>query len=78
MDETILNINERIHVQDYNTILTNGTKHLLIDVRPKIQYEICSLSDSVHIPIEELENKIDQVKEMMSEKEITSDNGKND
>jgi adenylyltransferase/sulfurtransferase len=58
-------------------LINNGKEHLLVDVRPKIQYSICSLPDSLHIPIEELESKMDTVKEAMKQKNISDKDGKN-
>lgn len=71
-------MDERVNVHEYKDILTNGTNHLLIDVRPEIQYGICSLPNSVHIPIDELDKRMNQVKQAMTEKKVTSDNGIND
>lgn len=76
MDETILRADERINVQQYKEILDKGENHLLIDVRPKIQFGICSLPNSIHIPIEELEKKLDQVKQVKQEKKVKDENGK--
>jgi adenylyltransferase/sulfurtransferase len=47
----------------------------LIDVRPKVQFGICSLPNSVHIPIDELEKRIDEVKQVMTEKNVQDENG---
>jgi adenylyltransferase/sulfurtransferase len=42
-----------------------GTPHILIDVREAVQYEICSLSNSLNIPLKDLPNKIEEVKELL-------------
>ncbi|KAI8085594.1 hypothetical protein BDF21DRAFT_486715 [Thamnidium elegans] len=76
VDETILKADERINVHQYKDILDKGENHLLIDVRPKIQFGICSLSNSIHVPIEELEKKLDQVKQVKEEKKVKDENGK--
>lgn len=47
-----------------------------MDVRPKIQFSICSLPNSLHIPIEELESKMDIVKDEMEQKKISDKDGK--
>lgn len=46
-----------------------------MDVRPEIQYDICSLPNSVHIPIEELDKRMDEIKQFMHEKDVNDDNG---
>ncbi|KAG2234259.1 hypothetical protein INT48_002849 [Thamnidium elegans] len=76
VDETILKADERINVHQYKDILDKGENHLLIDVRPKIQFGICSLSNSIHVPIEELEKKLDQVKQVKEENKVKDENGK--
>eukprot|EP01132_Coremiostelium_polycephalum_P002598 gene2598-3219_t len=57
-----------ITVNQYNEILEKQLDHLLIDVRPKIQYEICSLPNSLNIPIEEIHKpeSIELIKETVS------------
>lgn len=40
-------VTERISVQSYKEILDHNTKHTLVDVRPKEQFEICSLPNSL-------------------------------
>ncbi|KAI9782454.1 MAG: Urmylation protein [Geoglossum umbratile] len=49
----ILNPSERITVQDYNTILNQQKPdhHLLIDTREPTHFQLCSLQDSVNVPI---------------------------
>jgi len=42
-------------VEQYSTILKSSTKHILLDVRPKNQFEICSLPNSHNIPIEDID-----------------------
>lgn len=46
-----------------------------MDVRPTIQYGICNFPNSVHIPIEELDKRIDEVKQAMTEKNVQDENG---
>ncbi|KAI9481271.1 MAG: hypothetical protein EXX96DRAFT_566085 [Benjaminiella poitrasii] len=69
VDEKLLGPEERMSVQEYRKQCEKD--HLLIDVRPIIQFGICSLPNSVNIPIDQIENKMDQVKEMMKEKHLT-------
>lgn len=41
-----------------------------------MQFGICALPDSLHIPIDDLEKNIDKVKTAMEEKQITDKDGK--
>lgn len=91
MDEVILKREERIDVdvrfffytkektnmflKEYNEIIEKGKPHLLVDVRPKIQYDICHLPNSLHIPIEELPKEMHKVKEAMKEQNVTDKDG---
>lgn len=47
---------------EYNSIRDKSTPHVLLDVRVRQQYEICSLRDSVNIPLGELETRMEEVK----------------
>ncbi|KAI8337844.1 hypothetical protein EDC96DRAFT_450210 [Choanephora cucurbitarum] len=76
VEETLLAREERVNAQEYNTIVQSGKPHLLVDVRPEVQYGICRLPDSLHIPIEQLDKRIDQVKQAIKEKNVTDKDGK--
>ena len=53
----ILTDNERITAREYQSILQNNSKrHLLLDVRDKVQFNICHLGGSINIPILDLES----------------------
>jgi adenylyltransferase/sulfurtransferase len=39
-----------------------------------VQFNICSLPNSVHIPIEEFSARLDDIKEMKSSQHISNDN----
>ncbi|CEG69365.1 hypothetical protein RMATCC62417_05452 [Rhizopus microsporus] len=71
VSEHLLKREERIDVDEYDDILKNKRPHVLLDVRPKVQYDICHLPNSIHIPIDELDNKMDKVKEAMKEYKVT-------
>ncbi|KAM9316711.1 adenylyltransferase and sulfurtransferase MOCS3 [Gastrophryne carolinensis] len=53
----LLTRDERISVQEYKNILAEKIQHLLIDVRPQVEVDICHLKHSVHIPLSHLEDK---------------------
>jgi adenylyltransferase/sulfurtransferase len=46
----VLEPEERISALDYSVLLKSGKKHILVDVREKVQFDICSLDGSINIP----------------------------
>lgn len=65
---TLINHNFHITCRDYKrSILDNKVHHILIDVRMKHQFAICSLRHSINIPLED----IIQNKEKVYEKLVT-------
>ncbi|XP_066461377.1 adenylyltransferase and sulfurtransferase MOCS3 [Eleutherodactylus coqui] len=52
----LLSSEERMTVQLYKRILDDKVPHLLIDVRPQPEVDICRLEHSVHIPLSQLED----------------------
>ncbi|CAB1431589.1 unnamed protein product [Pleuronectes platessa] len=53
----LLSGNQRITVQDYKSILDNAEPHLLLDVRPLVEVDICHLPFSLNIPLSRLEER---------------------
>ncbi|XP_029449959.1 adenylyltransferase and sulfurtransferase MOCS3 isoform X2 [Rhinatrema bivittatum] len=53
----LLSKEERISAPEYKKILDEQVPHLLIDVRPQVEVDICRLPHSVHIPLCKLERK---------------------
>ncbi|XP_058605742.1 adenylyltransferase and sulfurtransferase MOCS3 [Onychostoma macrolepis] len=53
----LLTKEQRVSVQEYKAILDSSTPHLLLDVRPKVEVDICHLPISINIPLSSLENK---------------------
>ena len=41
----------RISVQEYQVIIKEKKTHILLDVRETVQFNICSLPNSIHIPL---------------------------
>ncbi|KAG8444505.1 hypothetical protein GDO86_009607 [Hymenochirus boettgeri] len=56
----LLSSEERLSVQEYKTILDDRVPHILLDVRPQPEYDICRLAHSVHIPLNRLEEKTEK------------------
>ncbi|KAI3367870.1 hypothetical protein L3Q82_026703 [Scortum barcoo] len=53
----LLSRDQRITVQDYKSIIDNAELHLLLDVRPLVEVDICHLPHSLNIPLSSLEER---------------------
>ncbi|KAB0339263.1 hypothetical protein FD754_024022 [Muntiacus muntjak] len=51
----LLSPEERISVMDCKRLLDSGAPHLLLDVRPQVEVDICRLPHALHIPLKRLE-----------------------
>ncbi|XP_068113531.1 adenylyltransferase and sulfurtransferase MOCS3-like [Hyperolius riggenbachi] len=51
----LLRSEERLTVHQYQKLLEDRIPHLLIDVRPIVEVDICRLEHSIHIPLHHLE-----------------------
>lgn len=60
----ILKDEDRISPNTYRGICQQKEPHLLLDVRPAIEFEICHLNESVNIPFDELHkpNSLEKLK----------------
>jgi len=61
INEKRLSPEERITCVEYKKIVKNGEDHVLLDVREKVQFEICSLPHSLHIPLNQLEPHMEEI-----------------
>ncbi|KAM9120815.1 adenylyltransferase and sulfurtransferase MOCS3 [Pangshura tecta] len=53
----LLSSEQRISVEEYKKLLDEQVPHILIDVRPQVEVDICYLVHSIHIPLSKLEGK---------------------
>ncbi|XP_042555171.1 adenylyltransferase and sulfurtransferase MOCS3 [Dipodomys spectabilis] len=53
----LLSPEERVSVTDYKRLLDSGAPHLLLDVRPQVEVDICRLPHALHIPLKHLERR---------------------
>ncbi|XP_004322849.3 adenylyltransferase and sulfurtransferase MOCS3 [Tursiops truncatus] len=53
----LLKPEERISVVDYKRLLDSGSPHVLLDVRPPVEVDLCRLPHSLHIPLKHLERR---------------------
>ncbi|NXK98906.1 MOCS3 sulfurtransferase, partial [Formicarius rufipectus] len=50
----LLPAEDRISVEQYKGLLEAGVPHVLLDVRPRVEVEICRLQHALHIPLRDL------------------------
>ncbi|KAF6088646.1 molybdenum cofactor synthesis 3 [Phyllostomus discolor] len=53
----LLSPEERVSVTDYKRLLDSGSPHVLLDVRPQVEVDICRLPHALHIPLKQLERR---------------------
>ncbi|KAG0336402.1 Molybdenum cofactor synthesis protein 3, partial [Podila horticola] len=61
-DLLLIPFDERLTCENYKQIVDNQLPHLVLDVREKVQFDICSLPESLHIPLKNLPKEIEQIK----------------
>ncbi|CAG8596272.1 7599_t:CDS:2, partial [Ambispora leptoticha] len=61
----LLGKEERINPKEYAAIRAQKTRHILLDVREKVQFEICHLPDSINIPLRELPERLEEIRKAL-------------
>jgi adenylyltransferase/sulfurtransferase len=51
-----------VSCKDYYTLQLSKTDHILLDVRVKQQFDLCSLKGAMNIELANLENKLDEIR----------------
>ncbi|XP_041668762.1 adenylyltransferase and sulfurtransferase MOCS3 [Cheilinus undulatus] len=64
----LLSRDQRITVQDYKSIMDNAEPHLLLDVRPPVEVDICHLPFSLNISLSSLEERKSEHIQLLQEK----------
>ncbi|ORX46302.1 hypothetical protein DM01DRAFT_330557 [Hesseltinella vesiculosa] len=77
ISQSLLAMDERVSVKEYHSFVNSGQPHLLVDVRPSLQIDICSLPHSVNIPIDELDKRVPEIKQMMKLQQLEGKDRKN-
>jgi len=72
----VLDAEDRILVKAYHQCVAEDKPHLLLDVREPVQYEICQLPGSLHIPLRQLKRRVEEVKHEMESRNIEGSEGK--
>ncbi|CAO3628238.1 unnamed protein product [Cunninghamella blakesleeana] len=70
VSQSLLRPDERITAAGYKNIIDQGNPHILIDVRPTLQLDICKLPNSLDIPIDELDKRIGEVQSAIKENNL--------
>jgi adenylyltransferase/sulfurtransferase len=53
-----------ISCTDYNKVRKQGVPHILLDVRVKQQFDMCSIDGAINIPLAELGNQLDRLEDL--------------
>ncbi|KAF7704415.1 hypothetical protein HF521_021487 [Silurus meridionalis] len=64
----LLSAEQRVSVQEYKSIVDCSTPHLLLDVRPEVEVDICHLPVSINIPLASLEDQKTEHIHLLKEK----------
>lgn len=72
----LLDADDRILVEAYRQCVAEEQPHLLLDVREPVQYEICHLPGSLHIPLRHLKKRIDEVQQEIETRKLHASDGK--
>ncbi|XP_037096455.1 adenylyltransferase and sulfurtransferase MOCS3 isoform X1 [Syngnathus acus] len=64
----LLSRDQRITVQDYKSIVDKAEPHLLLDVRPLVEVDICHLPSSLNIPLSSLEERTSEHMQLLQER----------
>eukprot|EP00118_Oscarella_pearsei_P007788 m.38965 g.38965 ORF g.38965 m.38965 type:complete len:440 (+) comp32654_c0_seq6:18-1337(+) len=63
----LLSNDQRSSCKEYNEVRRSLSPHILLDVREPSHYRICSLPNSLNVPLKELERNEAKVEEILSE-----------
>ncbi|NXT92459.1 MOCS3 sulfurtransferase, partial [Anhinga rufa] len=64
----LLSSKDRVSVEEYKKLLDDQVPHVLLDVRPQVEVDICSLVHAVHVPLSKLEEKDKEYLEYLEKK----------
>ena len=53
-----------ISCEDYDKVRHSGEDHILLDVRVKEQFDLCSLPGAINIPLDTIPNKMNELSNM--------------
>ena len=59
---TVLPESLNVSCKDYYAVNQSKVDHVLLDVRVKQQYELCSLKGAINVELANLENELDEIR----------------
>lgn len=57
-------------VEEYRQVRLSHRRHLLVDVRVRLQFDLCSLRDAINIPLECLAARLEELTELSEQREV--------
>ena len=68
----------RISVEEYQEMIRENEQHILVDVRTEPEMEICSLPNSVNVPIEDIQSQdsLDRIVNLINKQKDKTDASK--
>ncbi|NXX03001.1 MOCS3 sulfurtransferase, partial [Larus smithsonianus] len=64
----LLSSKDRVSVEEYKKLMDEQVPHVLLDVRPQVEVDICRLVHAVHIPLSKLEEKDEECLENLEKR----------
>ncbi|NXS65637.1 MOCS3 sulfurtransferase, partial [Pandion haliaetus] len=64
----LLSSKDRVSVEEYKKLLDEQVPHVLLDVRPQVEVDICRLVHAVHVPLSKLEEKDEEYLEYLEKR----------
>ncbi|OXB62017.1 hypothetical protein ASZ78_003188 [Callipepla squamata] len=64
----LLSSEDRISVEEYKKLLDEQVPHVLLDVRPQVEVDICRLEHAVHVPLSKLEDRDEEYLEYLEKR----------
>ncbi|KAI9199640.1 adenylyltransferase [Polychytrium aggregatum] len=62
--EKVLSLDERISCLEYSQSVRQHVKHILLDVREPVQFDICALPESLNIPWKHIDRRFGEIAEL--------------
>ncbi|CAM9134543.1 unnamed protein product [Scytosiphon promiscuus] len=56
--------------QQYESIVAEGRRHVLLDVRVEVQFAVCALDNAVNVPLSQLEASLEKVETLSEDRSL--------
>lgn len=64
----LLQEDQHIPIQDYAKTIYKQSDHILLDVRPALQYDICAVQPSISVPLADIDARIEEIRALVEGK----------